>query len=153
MEMKATMKIQEVPDRSSSRMEALLTVWEDSVRATHRFLSDAEVRKIKTYVPRALAGVQHLIAAENTPGVPIAFLGAENGRLEMLFVASSEQGKGVGKALLQFGIAHYGIRELTVNEQNPQAIGFYTHVGFAVWKRTEQDEEGNPYPLLYMKSK
>ena len=42
-------------------------------------------------------------------------------------------------------------QEETVNEQNPQAVGFYEHLGFQTYKRTECDEEGNPYPLLYMK--
>ena len=60
-------------------------------------------------------------------------------------------GKGVGKQLLQYGIENYGIQELTVNEQNPQAVGFYRHMGFKTYKRTDYDEEGNPYPLLYMK--
>lgn len=45
----------------------------------------------------------------------------------------------------------YGVRELTVNGQNPQAVGFYEHLGFSVWKRTERDEEGGEYPLLYMR--
>ncbi len=69
----------------------------------------------------------------------------------MLFLASSERGKGLGRQLIQYGIAHYGIREVTVNEQNPQAVGFYQHLGFVTYKRTDLDEEGNPYPLLYMK--
>ena len=43
------------------------------------------------------------------------------------------------------------IKELAVNEQNPLARGFYEHMGFEVYKRTELDEQGNPYPLLYMK--
>ena len=50
-----------------------------------------------------------------------------------------------------YGIQNYGIEELTVNEQNPQAVGFYEHMGFETYKRTDMDEEGNPYPLLYMK--
>lgn len=40
---------------------------------------------------------------------------------------------------------------VTVNEQNPQAVCFYEHMGFKTYKRTECDEEGKPYPLLYMK--
>lgn len=40
---------------------------------------------------------------------------------------------------------------VTVNEQNPQAVGFYEHMGFKTYKRTECDEEGKPYPILYMK--
>ena len=35
-------------------------------------------------------------------------------------------------------------------EQNPQAKGFYEHMGFQVYKRTDLDGQGNPYPLLYM---
>ena len=46
---------------------------------------------------------------------------------------------------------HYSINELTVNEQNISAKGFYEHMGFAAYKRTDLDEQGNPYPLLYMK--
>ena len=42
------------------------------------------------------------------------------------------------------------MRRLTVNEQNPQARIFYEHMGFRVYKRTDCDEQGNPYPLLYM---
>ena len=58
---------------------------------------------------------------------------------------------GVGKQLLEHGIAHHNVSELTVNEQNPQAIEFYQHMGFVTYRRTEQDEEGGPYPLLYMR--
>lgn len=134
-------------------MNALLSVWEDSVRATHHFLSDAEILKIKTYVPQALSGVEHLVIAEDTAGQPVAFMGVENHRLEMLFLASSARGQGLGKKLMQFGNEKYSITELTVNEQNPQAVGFYEHLGFTTYKRTDLDEEGNPYPLLYMKRK
>ncbi len=33
----------------------------------------------------------------------------------------------------------------------PQAVGFYTHMGFRLARRTEVDEQGHPYPILYMK--
>ena len=49
------------------------------------------------------------------------------------------------------GIRSCGVREVTVNEQNPQAVGFYAHMGFATYKRTDCDEAGDPYPLLYMR--
>lgn len=68
-----------------------------------------------------------------------------------LFLSPLERGKGISKQLLQYGIQNYGIQELTVNEQNPQAVGFYNHLGFETYKRIDCDEEGNPYPLLYMK--
>ena len=30
--------------------------------------------------------------------------------------------------------------ELTVNEQNPDAVGFYEHMGFRTYARSERDE-------------
>ena len=145
------MKIYEVQERTSQLIANLLRVWEDSVRATHHFLSDAEVLQIKEYVPQAFMSVEHLIIAENESGKLLGFMGTENKRLEMLFLSPDERGKGIGRQLLQYGIRNYGIQEVTVNEQNPQAVGFYEHFGFETYKRTACDEDGNPYPLLYMK--
>lgn len=144
------MKIIEVKNRTSELISCLLDVWEGSVRATHLFLSDREIRNIKEYVPQALKGVGHLVIAEDEAGCPKAFMGIEDGSLEMLFVAPEERGKGLGKRLLRYGIENYAVERLAVNEQNPQAKGFYEHMGFRVYKRTELDEQGNPYPLLYM---
>ncbi len=147
--MRENMKIYEVLNRNQPLVEILLQLWERSVRATHLFLSDGEVKRIREYVPQALEEVEHLIVAE--AGNLVAFMGTEKGRLEMLFIEPKERGKGIGKELLRYGIETYAIREVTVNEQNPQAIGFYEQMGFEIYKRTDLDEEGNPYPLLYMK--
>ncbi len=144
------MKIVEVTDRTPVLLSRLLEVWEGSVRATHLFLSDAEIKSIKEYVPQALNGIAHLIIAKDETDCPVAFMGIEDDTLEMLFIAPEERGKGLGKRLIQYGIDHYGVERLAVNEQNPQAQGFYEHMGFRVYKRTDLDEQGNPYPLLYM---
>ena len=45
------MKILEVTDRAPDLINRLLEVWEASVRATHLFLSDMEIKNIKEYVP------------------------------------------------------------------------------------------------------
>ncbi len=148
------MFIQEVHDRNKSLVDELLVVWERSVRATHAFLSDAEVRRIKGYVPQAIEAVEHLIVAESDGPdgeKPVAFMGIQSNRLEMLFVSPEYRGRGIGKRLLQHGMQEYGLAELTVNEQNPQAVGFYEHMGFATYKRSSLDEEGGPYPILYMR--
>ena len=77
------MRIYEARERTPQLIGQLLTVWEASVRATHLFLSDAEIETIRAYVP--------------------------------------------------------------------QAVGFYRHMGFEVYRRTDCDEAGDPYPLLYMR--
>ena len=148
---RAEPRIYEVPERTPGLIRCLTEVWEKSVRATHLFLSDREIEKIKGYVPQALAGVAHLIAAEYEPGCPIAFMGVEGVRLEMLFLAPEERGAGLGRQLVEYGVRRCGLREVTVNEQNPQAVGFYRHMGFQTYRRTNCDEQGGPYPLLYMR--
>lgn len=149
--MEADMKIVEVKERTPDLIKGLLEVWENSVRATHLLLSDSEIQSIKKYVPQALNEVLHLLIAEDESGRAVAFMGVEAGSLEMLFIAPEERGKGLGKRLIQYGIKNYSVEKLTVNEQNPQAKGFYEHMGFQVYKRTDLDEQGNPYPLLYMR--
>ena len=65
----------ETKNRTADFINRLLTVWESSVRATHLFLSDSEIKKIKKYVPQALAGIAHLMIAEDDRGCPGAFMG------------------------------------------------------------------------------
>ena len=144
------MKLVTVTDRTPLLIEQLLNVWEGSVKATHHFLSEKEIETIKNYVPQALHEIPHLIVAEDETKAPVGFMGIADQHLEMLFVAPEVRGKGLGKQLLNYGIEAYSVRSLAVNEQNPLAKGFYEHMGFQVYKRTEIDEQGNPYPLLYM---
>ena len=132
-------------------IEQLLKVWENSVRATHLFLSEGEIENIKKYVPRALKEIPFLITVENENQIPVGFMGIAGQHLEMLFISQEERGKGLGRELLKYGIDKYSVNDLAVNEQNPLAKGFYEHMGFEVYKRTECDEQGNPYPLLYMR--
>ena len=81
------MTIYEVPECSDSLLQTILTIWEASVRATHHFLSDAEIVRIREYVPQAVRAVEHLVLAEDASGTAVAFLGAEGHRLEMLFLS------------------------------------------------------------------
>ncbi len=145
-----SIEIIDCTERQQSFIDTLLDIWEKSVRATHLFLPESEILNIKEkFLPDALKNISHLVIAKEN-GTPVAFMGIEAQKLEMLFVLPEKRGKGIGKKLLKYGIKNYSINELTVNEQNPQAKGFYEHLGFKVYKREEVDEQGNPYPILYM---
>ena len=145
------MNIFEVEDRTPVLINKLAEVWEDSVKATHLFLSEEEIMTIKEYVPQVLKKVAYLIIVENEDNIPIAFMGIENTKIEMLFIKNSERRKGLGKQLLNYGIENYNVNEVAVNEQNPNAKEFYEYMGFKIYKRTELDEQGNPYQILYMR--
>ena len=148
--MKEIIKIIARENRIPALISQLVEVWERSVRETHLFLSDEGILQIKEYVPQVLSEVANLLVAESEDGSPIGFMGIEDGRLEMLFLDPAVRGRSLGSLFLQRALTGYGVREVTVNEQNPQAVGFYEHMGFKTYKRTEKDEQGGPYPLLYM---
>lgn len=145
------MKIKKAENKNAALLEQLVKLWRDSVKETHLFLSDAEIDEIQKCIPQALAEIPQLIVAEDAQGIPVAFMGIDGQTLAMLFIAPEKRGRGLGRKLLAYGMREYAVREVGVNEQNPQAKGFYEHMGFQVYKRTETDEQGRPYPILYMR--
>lgn len=129
----------------------LLDIWESSVRATHDFLPEGDIEALRPllenlYFPAVTLSIARLVE----DGSIVGFVGVSDNRIEMLFVDAARRGKGTGKVLLQHAIAQ-GADELDVNEQNPQAVGFYQQQGFEVVGRSEHDGQGRPYPLLHMK--
>lgn len=142
--------VREVTERKDKLIAELTALWEASVRATHTFLTPEGIAEIRGFVPQAFRAVAHLVVAERW-GRVLGFAGVEGERLEMLFLLPELRGEGLGRALLTFVAETYGVNELTVNEDNHEAVGFYEHMGVKTYKRTDTDEEGRPYPLLYMR--
>ncbi|HLJ82285.1 MAG TPA: acetyltransferase [Ktedonobacterales bacterium] len=129
----------------------VVEVWEASVRATHEFVTEADIEVIRPLVRDSLPQVPHLLCARERAGQVAGFIGVENGKVEMLFVHPAWRGQGIGRRLLSYAVTTLGASELDVNEQNPQAIGFYLRMGFEVVGRSAVDSIGKPYPLLHMR--
>ena len=123
------MKIYEVTARTPHLTAELLTVWEASVRATHLFLSDAEILQIKEYVPQALQGIAHLIVAEDDAGAAVGFMGIEDGRLEMLFLSPAARGQGLGRRLLEYGITRTACASSPSTSKTRRPSGFISTWG------------------------
>lgn len=136
--------------RSQVLIEKLVNLWENSVKASHLFLSNKEIEEIKKYVPQSLREIEHLIVETDKTENPIAFMGIYKNKLEMLFISPAHMKTGLGRKLIEEAIENYSVNELVVNEQNPKAKGFYEHLGFKVYKRNPIDEQGNQYPILFM---
>lgn len=129
---------------------ALVPVWRSAVDATHHFLSAEDRDAIEgALVTEYLPQVQVTVA--EVDGRPVGFAGTAEGRLEMLFVDDAARGRGVGSALLARVIDEQSVRELDVNEQNPDAVAFYLRKGFAVVGRSPRDDAGRPYPILHLR--
>lgn len=137
-------------ERTDDLVNVLVGLWDKSVRASHHFLAEVDIRHLTPFVGEAIRGVETLLVMYQG-NRPLAFMGVENRKIEMLFVAPDCFGNGFGKQLVRIAIEQYGVCYVDVNEQNPQAEGFYRHLGFRTFERTETDGQGNPFPILRMK--
>ena len=127
-----------------------MEVWEASVRATHDFVSEANIEVFRPLVLTEFGEIQHLAGLRDDDGLLVGFVGVADGKLEMLFLDPPARGQGGGKLLLDHAVRVFGATTLDVNEQNPQAVGFYLHQGFQITGRSPLDGLGNPYPLLHL---
>ncbi|GAB5335938.1 acetyltransferase [Pseudomonas fluorescens] len=126
-------------------------LWERSVRATHDFLPEDDIQRLlplvrDTYLPMPALDVW---VFEDSQG-PAGFIATGGHNVEMLFIDPDRRGQGIGRQLLEHARARHDTLTVDVNEQNPQAVGFYLHYGFIQVARSPLDGEGKPFPLLHM---
>ena len=143
------MEIQHIgkEERIEDFVQSLLEVWESSVRATHGFLKEGEVEYLRPFVEQGIREVPLLFCVEENE-MSAGFLGMEGDSIEMLFVHADFRGRGIGSTLMREALL-LGASRVDVNEQNPQALGFYRCFGFEVAARDELDSLGLPYPILH----
>lgn len=129
----------------------VLTVWEQSVRATHSFLLESDIDFYKSIVQEIdfNSFIVYCSLAENQEVV--GFLGVADDKLEMLFLKPEYIGKGIGGQLMKFALDELRVTTVDVNEENTHAVEFYKKYGFKVFDRTPVDSTDKPYPILKMK--
>jgi len=133
--------------------DALLGLWERSVRATHDFLAEADIVGLRPHVAQALADeALELWVLADERDAPVGFMGLAGNDVAALFLDPAARGRGGGRRLVEHAQELRG-GELTVdvNEQNPAACGFYEALGFVVVGRSPVDDDGRPFPLLHMR--
>jgi len=129
----------------------MLDVWENSVRATHDFITESDIEFFKPIIIEQAFPAVTLKCVKGEQGTILGFLGVHDAKVEMLFVLDDARGHGIGKLLLQYAMKSLHVNSVDVNEQNPLAVGFYEHMGFKVVSRSPIDDMGKPFPILHMK--
>ena len=128
----------------------VVDVWEASVRATHYFLSEQDIQHFKPLILNEYLAAVELRCIRGQDDVILGFLGVADLKIEMLFVDPRAMKQGIGKMLTIHAIDNMAARQVDVNEDNMQAVGFYEHLGFKVMSRSRLDALGKPFPILHM---
>jgi putative acetyltransferase len=135
---------------SSGDFERLITIWENSVRATHNFITEEDIRYYKPLILNEYFNNVDLFCYKDEHNRICGFMGVVEDKLEMLFIDDCERGKGIGKQLLSYAVKRLNVKKVDVNEQNALAAEFYQHMGFKVVGRSDVDATGKNYPVLFM---
>jgi len=140
-----------IESADASQFERLVRIWESSVRNTHFFLTESDITELRPLLLNIYLPNLPVFIARDETGAIYGFISVADKRIEMLFIDAKMRGKGVGKQLLTYAIEKLRAEEVDVNEQNPQGVGFYKHMGFVQTGRSEVDGQGKPFPLLHMR--
>lgn len=130
--------------------DALLALWLRSVRATHIFLTEADITALIPAVRDGALVMLEIWVWVDSDDRPLGFMGLDDAKLEALFIDPDHAGKGGGKQLVAHARSLKGPLAVDVNEQNPEALGFYLTQGFVRTGRSEKDSEGRPFPLIHL---
>lgn len=127
-----------------------MEIWRASVDATHDFLSSSDRRDLDVMLQAFLPSAPLLLAIDGE-GRTVGFMLLDGSHMEALFIDPACRGQGIGRQLVNHAMAGHPDLTTDVNEQNPQAVGFYERIGFVRTGRSEVDGQGKPYPLLHLR--
>src|SRR4051812_44842078 len=116
-----------------------IEIWRASVNATHDFLSEEDRAAIDLEVCDFLPQTELWLAVDESQR-SLGFMILDAPKVEGLFIDPAARGSGVGRALIAHASTFDPELTVDVNEQNPQAIGFYEHLGFIATGRSEVDD-------------
>ncbi|MDR1396238.1 MAG: GNAT family N-acetyltransferase [Desulfarculales bacterium] len=130
--------------------DEIVSVWEESVRYSHHFLSPPDILFYKEAIRNDLLPRSDVICSRDHRGKITGFAAVRESKLEMLFIIPARMGTGLGKRLLKYAADKMGARCLDVNEDNQRAVNFYLGQGCRLLARSPRDGAGRPYPLLHL---
>lgn len=130
--------------------DRVVAIWRDAVDATHHFLAPSDRAAIEEEVQSFLPSAPLWLAVDNNDRA-VGFMLLDGSHMEALFIDPAYHGQGVGRQLVEHGLGLSPAMTTDVNEQNPQALGFYQRLGFQPSGRSERDGQGRAYPLIHLR--
>lgn len=147
-----------IPGHSSSKIhtaspedyDAIVDVWEQSVRATYTFVTPEDIDHFKPIIRNERLPGANVVYMKDDKERISAFVAVVGDKMTMLFVSPMHFGKGIGKRLFWHAVCEMYAYRIDVNEGNVSAVNFYLRQGCKVTGRSPVDSMGKPYPILHL---
>jgi putative acetyltransferase len=128
-------------------VDELIRVWLSSTIPGQSFLPEAHWRAMEGEVRDQLLPVAETWVVEED-GEMVAFMSIIDDLIGGLFTHPDHQGKGYGRALIEYARLHHDPVFVEVFEANDKAIGFYRSCGFVEHEARVDEESGLPQLVL-----
>lgn len=141
------------PFYTATDTKKLSGIWLEASLKAHPFIG-----KPKLLEQRQLIEEEYLPKAETWvachSGEAIGFISLLGSFVGGIFIASTHQGRGIGRTLIAHALELKGELSLEVYTENEQAVRFYASLGFTELSRRDVDDSGCPYPnaVLHLKA-
>ena len=119
-------------------------------QADEYYFGDLQVPQLMSNYLQDAALLQRTFVYDD--GVVKGFIRIRGEEIEKLFVEPVLQGRGIGAALLRYGMERQGTRFLWALEKNLRAIAFYQRHGFHATGEKKPEEDTTEY-LIRMEKK
>nr|MCW2728886.1 family N-acetyltransferase [Aeromicrobium sp.] len=127
-------------------LDALTDVWERAARSSHAFMDPDDFSAMRPFIRDSYLPSMDVRLAE-LDGDAIAFVGAHDTHVELLYVDPPFHGQGLGTRLLD----DISATSVEVYADNTTGVGFYRSQGFVEVLRRERDAADRPYPMVVLR--
>lgn len=129
----------------------LVEIWKRGIDATHAFL-DPDYREHLQNLVEVLLPHEDVWVAVGEDDEPRGFMLFVDNHIEALFVDPTWFRNGIGTQLIDYAVSICKDDALPItvysNEQNTQAVAFYTKYGFVETGWSMKDDFDRDYPLI-----
>jgi ribosomal protein S18 acetylase RimI-like enzyme len=132
-------------------LERCMAIWRSASEAAHAFLGAEALREDAAlvravYMPQA----DILVAGTGLRVAGFLALVGGDGHVGGLFVAPADQGRGIGRRLVEAAAGRRGALTVEVYAANAGARAFYASLGFRATGSRAEDDRGRPHALIAM---
>ncbi|OTG79234.1 MULTISPECIES: N-acetyltransferase [Acinetobacter] len=124
----------------------LTDIWFNASVKAHDFIPETYWENNKIQMQNTYLPMSEVYLVENTSNI-YGFIALVENTIAAIFVSPEQQGKGIGKLLINYAKGMRRSLELNVYQQNTSSVRFYKSVGFKVIEETV-DEATNSEEFL-----